>query len=156
MSNHGAQRADFVIADMVITEERSKILSFTQPFMRAKLAALTPKSSPILSAIVASSSSMSASSSPSNETASPSPVVVSASLLTVLQHSKRAVVKGSQVERYFRTTKDAHVYHLLPSAVAVRIDKWLIDRPYRPMSLNLKWWHRPDSRCLLFVRFHIN
>ncbi|KAF7490355.1 Glutamate receptor ionotropic, kainate 4 [Sarcoptes scabiei] len=80
---------DFILADMEITPERSKLIQFTRPFMSSKLAALVQR--------INHSESL--------------------DFREVLQKNKRAVIKGSLVERYFKTSKNPLVYHLLPDSV---------------------------------------
>ncbi|KAI2811084.1 hypothetical protein BLOT_002255 [Blomia tropicalis] len=104
------KRADFVIADLEITDERKEFVEFTRPFMRSKLAVLMRRSSnqsllPTDDKMSSSSSSSSLSS--SNQT----------TLRSLMQQNKRAVVRGSLVEQYFRTSKNPYVYHLIPSTV---------------------------------------
>lgn len=76
---------------MEITPERSKLIQFTRPFMSSKLAALVQR--------INHSESL--------------------DFREVLQKNKRAVIKGSLVERYFKTSKNPLVYHLLPDSVPV-------------------------------------
>ena len=82
--------------------------------MRSKLAVLMRRSSnqsllPTDDKMSSSSSSSSLSS--SNQT----------TLRSLMQQNKRAVVRGSLVEQYFRTSKNPYVYHLIPSTVPVCI-----------------------------------
>lgn len=87
---------------MEITSERKKFVQFTRPFMRSKLAVLIRKSS---------SSLLNNNSHGHNNNTD--------DLREILQRSKRIVIKGSMADRYFKTSRNPLVYHLLPYSIAV-------------------------------------
>ncbi|KAH9417004.1 Glutamate receptor ionotropic, kainate 4 [Dermatophagoides pteronyssinus] len=110
--------ADFIIADMEITSERKKFVQFTRPFMRSKLAALIRKSSSSLL----------------NDNGKKD-------LREILQQSKRIVIKGSLADRYFKTSSNPLVYHLLPYSIAqmdVAINLVKSERDYALVSDNVR------------------
>lgn len=116
--------ADFIIADMEITSERKKFVQFTRPFMRSKLAVLIRKSS---------SSLLNNNSHGHNNNTD--------DLREILQRSKRIVIKGSMADRYFKTSRNPLVYHLLPYSIAqmdVAVNLVKSERDYALVSDNVR------------------
>ncbi|OTF78277.1 glutamate receptor, ionotropic kainate 2-like protein [Euroglyphus maynei] len=100
---------------MEITSERKKFVQFTRPFMRSKLAVLIRKSS-------------------FNNSHSKD-------LREILQQSKRIVIKGSLADRYFKTSRNPLVYHLLPYSIAqmdVAVNLVRSERDYALVSDNVR------------------